>query len=113
MKGTSWYRLKITDEYGRINYSGTIVIKNTNEGVSIYPTIISKGEKVNLQFKNSATGTLNIQLINISGALVFKKTFTTNSNNLIVELPALSSGVYILSVMQNGQKLITQKIIIR
>lgn len=113
LKGTSWYRLKITDEYNRINYSGTIVIKNNNDGVSIYPTIISKGEPVNLQFKNSVTGTLDMRLTNSGGAVVFKKAFTTNGNTLSVELPSMSSGVYILSVMQNGEKLITQKIIIR
>ncbi len=113
LKGTSWYRLKITDEYNRINYSGTIVIKNTNDRVSIYPTIISKGERVNLQFKNSVTGTLDIQLVNSDGTFVFKKTCTINSNTLMVELPALSSGVYILSAIQDREKLITQKIIIR
>ncbi|MBK8611718.1 MAG: hypothetical protein IPL84_17730 [Chitinophagaceae bacterium] len=31
LKGLSWYRLKITDEYNHINYSKTVVIKNTND----------------------------------------------------------------------------------
>jgi hypothetical protein len=113
LKGKSWYRLKITDEYGRINYSGIIMIKNTPDAVSVYPTLISKGQFINLQFKNNITGVVEIQLINSSGAVVFKKPMTTNSNNLVVKLPALSSGVYILSAIQNAEYLITQKIIIR
>ncbi len=113
LKGTSWYRLKITDEYNRINYSGTIIIKNTNDAVWIYPTVIGKGERVNLQFKNNITGTLGIQLANSGGAVVFKNQIIANSNIIPVELPSLSSGVYILSAIQNGEKLITHQIIIR
>ena len=113
LKGTSWYRLKITDEYNRINYSRIIVIKNTSDAVWVYPTILGKGEPVNLQFKNSVTGSLEIQLVNMSGARVFKKSMVTNGSMLPVELPSLPPGVYILSAMQNGEKLITQKIIVR
>lgn len=45
LKGTSWYRLKITDEYRRINYSGIIVIKNSDDAVLVYPTIIASGKQ--------------------------------------------------------------------
>lgn len=113
LKGRSWYRLKITDEFKRINYSNSILIKNTNEAVWVYPTVLNRREKINLQFKNSFTGIVEIQLINMSGAAVFKKAMTANGTVLPVELPSLSSGVYILSAMQGGEKIITQKIIIR
>ena len=75
--------------------------------------MISKGQPITLQFKNSVTGTLEIHLLNSAGALVFKKALAANGNTLTVELPSLSSGVYVLRAMQNGKKLITQKIIIR
>ncbi len=113
LKGRSWYRLKITDEFKRINYSNSILIKNTNEAVWVYPTVLNRREKINLQFKNSFTGIVEIQLMNMSGAAVFKKAMTANGTVLPVELPSLSSGVYILSAMQGGEKIITQKIIIR
>ncbi len=113
LKGTSWYRLKITDEYNRINYSKTIVIKNTNDAVWVYPTVLNKAENISLQFKNSFTGIVEIQLVNMSGATVFKKAMTTNGNVLPIDLPSLSSGVYILSAMQNGERIIIQKIVIR
>jgi len=113
LKGRSWYRLKITDEYKRITYSNIILIKNTNDAVLVYPTVLNKSEKINLRFKNNLTGSLDIQLVNMNGAIVFKKAMTTNGATLPVELPSVSSGVYILSAVQNGGKLITQKIIIR
>ena len=112
-KGRSWYRLKISDQYNRITYSKTVLIKNDNDGVLIYPTVINKTERVNLQFKKDVTGFVEIQLVNMSGATVFKKIITTNGPALMVELPSLPSGVYILAVIQNGEKLMTQKMIIR
>ncbi len=113
LKGSSWYRLKITDEYNRINYSRVIVIKNNSDAVSVYPTIISNGETINLQFKNSFTGSVEIQLINSSGASVFKKIITVNGSLLPVQLPSLPPGVYILSVWQNAERTVTKKIILR
>ena len=113
LKGTSWYRLKITDEYNRINYSRVIVIKNNSDAVSVYPTIITNGETINLQFKNSFTGSVEIQLINSSGASVCKKIITVNGSLLPVQLPSLPPGVYILSVWQNAERTVTKKIILR
>jgi len=113
LKGKSWYRLRITDEQNQTNYSKTILIKNNNDAVFIYPTVIKKRESVNLQFKQLITGALELQMVNMSGITVFKKTMTMNGNIIIMELPSLSSGVYILSAMQNDEKLITQKIILR
>ncbi|MBK8611719.1 MAG: T9SS type A sorting domain-containing protein [Chitinophagaceae bacterium] len=68
---------------------------------------------MNLHFKNSNTSSLEIQLVNISGATVFKKAMDVNSNTIPVELPSMSSGVYILSVKQKGANVNVQKIIIR
>ena len=89
------------------------MIKNTTDAVSVYPTVISKGQPVNLQFKNNVTGSVETEIINSSGAVVFKKAITTNGNYLVVALPSLPAGVYILLAIQNGENLITQKIIIR
>ncbi len=113
LKGKSWYRLKITDVFNRTNYSGMVLIKNTTAVVSVYPTIISRGQPITLQFKNNITGPIEIQLLNNAGSLVFKKIITANGALQNIDLPALPTGVYILSANQNSEKLITQKVIIR
>ena len=114
LKGRSWYRLRIIDEYNRINYSTTVLIKTSNDALLVYPTIVNRGEAVNLQFGNAVSGNVDVQLLNSSGAVVFSKTISVSSGTIYpVNVPSWAAGVYILSAMQNGNSMLTQKIIVQ
>jgi len=114
LNGRSWYRLRILDEYSRINFSNSVLIKNTNDAVLVYPTIVGRGEPVNLQFSNNVTENTEVLLVNSSGTSVFRKTIViAGSNNYPVILPSLPSGVYVLSVWNKRERIVSQKIIIR
>ncbi len=114
LKGRSWYRLRVMDEYNRIGFSNTVLIKNTKDAVLVYPTIIGKGETVNLLFNNNISGNVELLLVNGNGTLVFRKTISASgSNNYPIVLSSLPTGVYILSVINKGETVVTQKIIAR
>ncbi|MBK6381105.1 MAG: FG-GAP repeat protein [Chitinophagaceae bacterium] len=113
LNGISWYRLAIINEQDQISYSKTIVIKNMNNSILIYPTILKNDENINLQFNKNIRGHLETQLVNIKGETVFKKYINTNWRRYTLDLPALPSGAYILTVGNKEDKIITQKIVIQ
>jgi len=114
LKGRSWYRLRIRDQYSRINFSNSVLIKNINDAVLVYPTIVSRGEAVNLQFRNNVSGNAEMLLANSSGTSVFRKTIVpAGGTNYPLIFSSLPSGVYVLSVWNKGERIVTQKIVIR
>ena len=114
LKGRSWYRLHIMDNNKRIGYSKTVLIKNIQDVLQVYPTVLNKGESINLQLGKQLSGNMDIQLLNSAGVMVFRKTITVNSGGIYsLPLPAQPAGVYVLSVQQKGGPLLTQKIVIQ
>jgi hypothetical protein len=57
---------------------------------------------------------MDIQMLNSAGVIVFRKTITIAGGSIYsLSLPALTAGVYIITVQQLGEQILTQKIVIQ
>jgi hypothetical protein len=97
--GNHYYRLKITDANGTIQYSNTLLLKVNDKAtnISVYPNP-TKGV-INVQTNESLINT-NLAVFDVMGKTVtqFKITYT----NFNIDLSNYNSGVYFLKTA-NGQ----------
>ncbi len=97
--GTIYFRIKKTSPDGVVSYS---VIKRVNQdagatvGIQTYPNPVVNS--VTLVFDENQTGNFMLELINITGQVIQKKSMTLTSNNLInLDLNSHpSKGMYFL-----------------
>lgn len=93
---TNFYRLKMIDKTNAVNYSSIqkIYIPIKNDLIKIYPNPAHK--------KIIVTGNIprftELTLFDLSGKLLLKNKIITNQNNIEIDLPDLSRGIYILKV---------------
>jgi hypothetical protein len=59
-----------------------------------------------------STQQLQIQLLNIEGKVVLEDQFTQSDATYLLELKNISAGLYVLKVMQNGELLQTEKVVV-
>lgn len=99
--GKIFFRIKQTDNAGKISYSATRSIsisKNMAAGYSVYPNPTVSG--VNIKFVGTNSGNYEVQLINNNGQTFFQKKYIVNSNSSFnVDWPRkLLPGIYFLKV---------------
>lgn len=93
--GFVYYRLAIEDADGSVSYSNIVRIRSGNAvPIRIYPTITSNGQ-LNIEVNKPAQ---ELQLVNTSGAIVYRKNLQGINGNLPLVLPPLPKGVYVLRV---------------
>lgn len=97
--GTIYFRIKKTTPDGKVSYS---IIKRVNldagatVGIQTYPNPVVNS--LTLVFDENQTGNFMLELINITGQVIQKKSITLNANNLInLDLNSHpSKGMYFL-----------------
>ncbi|MDQ6903046.1 MAG: T9SS type A sorting domain-containing protein [Bacteroidota bacterium] len=100
--GKLFFRIKQTDQSGKVSYSNvrniSINNKNSVHNYSIYPNPSIAG--INIQFKNSNNGNYNVELLNASGQSIFQKRYLiNNSNSINIDWPRKPlPGIYFLKI---------------
>lgn len=78
---------------------------------SVYPNPITENT-ININFKDSLNGYVNVQLFTIQGTKVFNKSFRVNGNTLKFSPDnSMASGIYILELEYNNYKFHTKVIV--
>lgn len=100
--GANYYRLKITDADGKIHYSNTTVIFNTDEGfdvMNIAPSVVSTAAVINISAAQKTK--LTITVINGSGKKVQQHNYTAiaGSSQFLLNAANLPAGIYYVNVM--------------
>lgn len=80
---------------------------NTIDGFSAYPNPVNNKR---FTITTSSISEKNVKIFNVLGRQVFATKFS--SNNKLVDISSLSTGVYILKV-QEGSKIATKKLVVR
>ncbi len=88
--GHYYYRLKITELSGAVQYSNVLVVNtgNNRQRVKVYPTVVN-GNNLTVQVP---AGVYALQLINNAGQVVFNQPLMAGVQQ--VALPALTKGIY-------------------
>lgn len=107
-QGNKYYRLKIMEISGSINYSPTAIVKNTfNTGFAIYPNPVLNNFSVAIADKLLPA---TVEIYDAQGQSLYK--LKTNQNLLNIN-KNLNSGIYVLKVTGNNNISSTQKFIKR
>lgn len=90
----------------------TLAVKdfNDNDAVSVYPNPAPKGQ-LNIRI-NQYVGKVNIQVVDLTGRIVYKVTDTNFNTEKSINLNSLQKGMYIIKV-DNETINFTEKIIIK
>lgn len=113
LKGVLYYRLKMVDKDGSFKYSNIITLNLSTKGdvLKVYPTIVSKGEKINVILPQSNLQKINYTIIDIAGRMVQQGTLQVGNNTTIQISNKLNNGTYYIQIMADGLVLKTPIII--
>jgi len=108
IQGNTFYRLKTTDQQGKVYYSQVIVMKFNAQAVSgfrVYPNIVSSGASINLTATHKEQASLMIT--DFSGRVLKQQQFQvqSGSNSLSVSgMEAWAAGQYVVVLQVGGEK---------
>lgn len=102
-----FYRLRIEDNRGQINYSPIISINGKAGLIRVFPTII-KNNLLQITAEHSVT---RIELMDNSGHLVFSKQTGGQQGYFGISLPELNAGLYWVKLYSPSGPTITKVII--
>jgi hypothetical protein len=101
----TWYRIKLTDNNGKISYTNDLAVGNTMEtsgSISLGQNPVESYLTFGFKSKTNSLGTINIY--NTSGVLVYseKTNFSKDTNSIAINLDGkVLPGMYILEVKTN------------
>ena len=111
LSGASYYRLKMNDKDGNYNYSKTrdISLNFGAQPIAISPNPASGGQ---IRFRRDNLDYSTIVLTNILGQNISFILVDSEVDFISIrpQIP-LSSGIYVLSILQNGKKLHTKVLV--
>jgi len=111
-KGINYYRLKMVDKDGKMEYSPVRTINNSdNFYVSVYP--LPAKDRLNIQIQSNKTEKAEISVTDISGKTLITKSVSLAEglNNSVINVQSLTNGVYFLKIV-TPQKTETRKIVV-
>ena len=104
---TTYYRLKMVDKNGAFSYSPVVVL---NASVSAKKLTVFPNPAVNtitLSHAQALEGA-SVKILNAAGKTVSISNLQTGATQTTVDVSKLTKGTYIVSVENNGQKVVSQ-----
>ncbi len=97
-KGVNYYRLKMTDAFGKISYSSIVTLINASTGIDIQniaPNPIVNGQ-FTLKISAAQKAPMNMMITDMQGRIVFKQSLnlTAGFNTIPMNVSQLSAGTY-------------------
>lgn len=77
--------------------------------VEIFPNPVTEG-RVTI---TSSESILSVQVLNITGKMVFNQDYQPNTNSVVVELDKMEKGIYLVRIVFPGKVTHTEKIMIK
>lgn len=109
---TLFYRLKQVDKDGRHTFSPIVTVRPGagSEKMIVYPTIVLKGSRVNIEIQSSTTKAVLLTLIAADGKIISstKKLLSPTISRFDFVVPVACSGAMYLSVSGEGLSEVTR-----
>lgn len=98
---TKYYRLKMIDKNGSINYSNVLTdaYNNVEIPLLVYPTV-SSGSAVRATFK-TVTKATQLHVVSESGKVVGMYTIQSGTNSQIIQTQSLAKGIYFIKLIDS------------
>ncbi len=100
--GQSYYRIQVFSPSGGSNYSAIALVETGSDAgqLQIYPNPAGQNTAISLVIPGSASGTVQISLVDMAGQLLRSKTaaLTSGANTVIWSLPGLPAGIYLVRI---------------
>lgn len=106
--GKAFYRLKMVDMFGKIEYSSILNLNSTLNSVLVSPTLIENGRvsiQLNAPFRN-------LQLFDMNGRVVISKQLDQAAGIIYLDVARYAKGVYNIRLTGDGS-IVNRKIVIR
>ncbi len=117
INGKIFFRLKHTNADGKSTYSAIRFVDAAAEGrpgtVTVYPNPV-KGQ-VSMQFGKVLNGNYKIELVNLTGQVVYQRMHRMNNTNSIqFDMPGTPAGIYYLRARNTqGNEIYTSKLTVQ
>ena len=108
--GNNYYRLKQIDYDGSSTYSKTKFIFWENEGVKIYPSVLTTQSEIHLEFPVAQT--VSIQLIDMNGKIISQQNLQEKISHTVL-LPFLKNGIYFLQIKNRTFEKVVRVTVVR
>jgi Secretion system C-terminal sorting domain len=95
--------------YSSAHEFSTLFLEQTESGIIIYPNPVTEG---NLTVK-SEESFHSIQILNITGEIVFNQDYPSGTNHEVLEITKLEKGMYLVRIGFPGKANHTAKIIVK
>ena len=79
--------------------------------ISVFPNLIKRGEKINVQFNNTTNQSYNYKMVNMMGSTIVEK-INGNGNLFTIGTDKLIRGAYILQ-LYNAKQTFVYKIVVQ
>ncbi|MBL0135634.1 MAG: T9SS type A sorting domain-containing protein [Chitinophagaceae bacterium] len=106
--GTSYYRLRMTDQQGIVTLSAVVAVLNGNKDViltSMVPTAVTSGAYLNIS--SSVKGTMLLQITDMYGRIVTQQqaAIATGNQQVPLTLQQLPAGAYQVTAIMNNNRI--------
>jgi hypothetical protein len=100
-----YYRLKILNRSGAVEYSNILLLKQTDKpfGITISPNPVK--DKITVTFYKSISGNTSFKLLDISGKVLSKTAYQLTAGGQSLQLdipPGLQGSIYLLEINDAG-----------
>src|SRR5262249_22311959 len=109
---TLYYRIKLYDQDGHIKYSNTVMVKLSNKGITVWPTLFN--EQLYIGFTSQGNSTIQVQLTDAAGKIIVQSNYAVNNGYnqvTVADLGALPKGAYLLRVSNAKENVKTFKVV--
>lgn len=96
---------------GTENYTGIKEKSNQHQAFKIFPTVLNKGQNINIRREIDGIETVKVEIVSISGNLV--QQIDTVGNEVSINTSMYHKGIYLIRISGKDIPVQTQKIIIR
>lgn len=108
--GTSYYRLKLTDEHGIITYSSLVSISYDRAlQYALHPNPFADSFEIAFQQVDQEKE-VSIQIIDMSGRIITPTSIDFNTSNVRIDMSGLPRGLYTVQLV-NGNKVVKTKVV--